>query len=121
MVNLMQTTVGYYAIGTSLADLKDGDIKVHTFEPGEIIKARTKATKELFDVEGDKFQPNLHSIFIGDKEFNVVNRMSKYLGKVDDGSGAPEVLEEESNPKVKGKHPSKKSKVSSASKGDKCG
>lgn len=119
MPNILQTTVGYYDLNRSLEDC--GEIKVRTFEPSEIIKARAKDTRELIDIEGDKFQPHEHSIFIDGREFNVVNRTSKFLGRSEDGLEAPEGQEEDSDPKVKGKHPSKKPKVSKTSKEDKCG
>jgi hypothetical protein len=119
MSNLTQTTVGYYNIERTLDD--PGDIKVHTFEPGAIIKARNKQSQLLIDIEGDKFEPWLHSIFIDGQEFNVINRVSKYLGKVDEDLETREGSEEESVPKGKGKHPSKKSKVSKGPKEDRCG
>lgn len=115
-----QTTVGYYDLGTTLYDLDGTDIKVHTFQPDEMIKARVKSTKELTDVEGTKFRPDLHSIFIDGREFNVINVVSKYLGTGDD-LNAQEEHSEEPVAKSKGKHPSKKSKVSKDSKPDKCG
>lgn len=117
MPNQMQAEIGYYDISKTIYD-NDVEILVHKFDPDAKAKVRVKATGEITEIEAYLIFPHLHSVFLGDQEFNVRNRVSKYLGNGESEASREPV--EESKAKGKDTTPSSKKSKSKASKRDGC-
>lgn len=118
--NRMQARIDYYDLKNNLENC--GDIKSHQFEPDARVRVRVKETKQIIEVPAAEIFPHLHTVFLGEDEFNVLNRASKYLGngELEGGSGSSGEPLEESKAKCKEVTPSTKKSKSKASKRDGC-